>query len=180
MSGTKRLYNLEEKNYFKFFGVEEKQGTSIRSLSTHYKKILNILKDDNSFIGRDHKEFAHRAFNTIVDPILRARYILETNGHEWDFRDGTTPEDLSFISELRIQLGRANLQYELENFIFELKGHTTFIIEQIEESIDVYKNYKTAIGLINRFYEISHLHEEASNKKYEVEQGIQHGVFDHN
>jgi hypothetical protein len=78
MSGTKRLYNLDEKNYFKFFGVEEKQGTSIRSLSTHYKKILNILKDDNSFIGRDHKEFAHRAFNTLVDPILRARYILET------------------------------------------------------------------------------------------------------
>ena len=46
MSGTKRLYNLDEKNYFKFFGVEEKQGTSIRSLSTHYKKILNLLKDD--------------------------------------------------------------------------------------------------------------------------------------
>tara|TARA_B110001454_G_scaffold78635_1_gene76075 strand:+ start:128 stop:592 length:465 start_codon:yes stop_codon:yes gene_type:complete len=143
-------------------------------------KRLNLLKDDNSFIGRDHKEFAHRAFNTLVDPILRARYILETNGHEWDFRDGTTAEDLSFISELRIQLTRANLQFELENFIFELKGHTTFIIEQIEESIDTYKNYKTAIGLINRFYEISHLHEEATNKKHEVEQGIHHGVFDHN
>ena len=28
MSGTKRLYNLEEKNYFKFFGVEEKQGVA--------------------------------------------------------------------------------------------------------------------------------------------------------
>ena len=180
MEILKHLYNLDEKNYFKFFGVEEKQGVSIRSLSTHYKKILNLLKDDNSFIGRDHKEFAHRAFNTLVDPILRARYILETNGHEWDFRDGTTPEDLSFISELRIQLARANLQFELENFIFELKGHTTFIIEQVEESIDTYQNYKTAIGLINRFYEISHLHEEASSKKYEVEQGIHHGVFDQN
>ena len=70
-------------------------------------------------------------------------------------------------------------RYEIENFIFELKGHTTFIIEQIEESIDTYNNYKTAIGLINRFYEISHLHEEASNKKYEVEQGIHHVEFDH-
>ena len=179
MSGTKRLYNLDEKNYFKFFGIEKKQGTSIRSLSTHYKKILNLIKDATSFIGRDHKEFAHRAFNTLVDPILRARYVLETNGHEWDFRDGTTPEDLSFISDLRIQLARANAQYEIENFIFELKGHTTFIIEQIEESIDTYNNYKTAIGLINRFYEISHLHEEASNKKYEVEQGIHHVEFDH-
>ena len=179
MSGTKRLYSLDEKNYFKFFGIDEKQGISIRSLSTHYKKILNLLKDDTSFIGRDHKEFAHRAFNTLVDPILRARYILETNGHEWDFRDGTTPEDLSFVSDLRIQLTRANQQYEIENFIFELKGHTTFITEQIEESIDTYDNYKTAIGLINRFYEISHLHEEASNKKYEVEQGIHHIEFDH-
>ena len=85
---------------------------------------------------------------------------------------------MSFISDLRIQLNRANAHYELENFIFELKGHTNFIIEQIEESIDTYNNYKTAIGLINRFYEISHLHEEASSKKHEVEQGIHHGVFD--
>ena len=178
MSGTKRLYNLDEKNYFKFFGVEEKQGISIRSLSTHYKKILNLLKDDNSFIGRDHKEFAHRAFNTLVDPILRARYILETNGHEWDFRDGATAEDLSFTHELRVQLNRANLFFELENFIFELKDHTHFIIEQIEESIDTYENYKSAGGLVNRFYEISALHDEAVSKKHEVEVGIHHGVFD--
>jgi len=178
MSGTKRLYNLDEKNYFKFFGVEEKQGISIRSLSTHYKKILNLLKDDNSFLGRDHKEFAHRAFNTLVDPILRARYILETNGHEWDFRDGATADDLSFTHELKAQLGRANLFFELENFIFELKDHTHFIIEQIEESIDTYQNYKSASGLVNRFYEISALHDEAVNKKHEVEEGIHHGVFD--
>ena len=158
MSGTKRLYNLDEKNYFKFFGIDAKQGISIRSLSTHYKKILNLLKDDNSFIGKD----------------------LETNGHEWDFRDGATAEDLSFTHELRAQLGRANQHFELENFIFELKDHTHFIIEQIEESIDTYENYKTASGLVNRFYEISSIHDDAVDKKHEVEEGIHHGVFDQN
>ena len=68
--------------------------------------------------------------------------------------------------------------FELENFIFELKDHTHFIIEQIEESIDTYENYKTASGLVNRFYEISAIHDDAVSKKHEVEEGIHHGVFD--
>ena len=53
MSGIKRIYGLEEKNYFKFFGIDEKQGISVRSLTTHYKKIITILRKDASFIGQD-------------------------------------------------------------------------------------------------------------------------------
>ena len=85
MSGTKRVYGLNEKNYFKFFGIDEKHGLSVRSLTTHYKKILIILGKDNSFEGRDKQSFAKRAFETLADPISRARYILELHKVENDF-----------------------------------------------------------------------------------------------
>ena len=66
MSGTKRIYGLNEKNYFKFFGIEEKHGLSVRSLTTHYKKILMILGKDNSFHGRDRQSFAKRALKLLL------------------------------------------------------------------------------------------------------------------
>ena len=97
MSGTKRVYHLEEKNYFKFFGIQEKQDISVRSLTTHYKKIITILKQNEDFLSKDKVQFAHRAFETLVDPIARAKYILELNGVETDVRDSGNPEDFFYI-----------------------------------------------------------------------------------
>jgi len=178
MSGTKRVYNLEEKNYFKFFGIEEKQEISVRSLTTHYKKIVTLLKQDNEFLSKDKVQFAHRAFETLADPISRARYILETNGEECDVRDGATAEDFLFVNNLNAQYDLANTTDDIENFILELKEQTTFIKEQIQFCIDVSINYKMASGLLNRFYEISDIHNKAKSKKNELEMGITHVVFD--
>ena len=178
MSGTKRTYNLEEKNYFKFFGLEEKQGISVRSLTTHYKKIVSILNEDETFIGRDKKMFAQRAFETLADPISRARYVLEQNGYENDVRDGANAEDFAFVNQLNLQYEVSNTIDDMNEFILELKEQTSFIKEQIEQSIDLYNNYKIAAGLLNRFYEISNIHEKAKEKRTELEEGIKHVVFD--
>jgi len=178
MSGTRRTYNLNEKNYFKFFGIEEKQGISIRSLTTHYKKILNLLKNDKTFMGREKLEFAHRAFETLVDPITRARYIISLNGVDSDYRDSANAEDMNFIHQLQHQLVISIDYNTIESFMVELKDHTEFIKDQIEESIDEYSNYRTAGGLVNRFYEISLLHKEAEKKKDEALHGVTHVVFD--
>lgn len=178
MSGTKRVYNLEEKNYFKFFGIDEKQDISVRSLTTHYKKIVTLLKDTDNFLNRERLDFAHRAFETLVDPISRARYILENKGEECDVRDGATPEDFLYINNLNAQYHASNTIDDIENFILELKEQTAFIKEQIEYCIDVSQNYRMASGLLNRFYEISEIHEKTLIKKNEVEIGIKHVVFD--
>tara|TARA_A200000159_G_scaffold156180_1_gene170797 strand:- start:4230 stop:4769 length:540 start_codon:yes stop_codon:yes gene_type:complete len=177
MSGIKRIYGLEEKNYFKFFGIDEKQGISVRSLTTHYKKIITILRKDASFIGQDRLSFANRAFETLADPIQRARYILELMGHENDFRDGARPDDMMFINQLKLQLEEQITIDEINSFIDELKEQTQFIKDQIEQSIDVYQNYKTASGLLNRFYEISEIHQDAKSKKENIEEGITYVVF---
>lgn len=178
MSGTKKVYNLEEKNYFKFFGIEEKQDISVRSLTTHYKKIITLLKDKSEFLSKDKVQFAHRAFESLVDPISRARYILELNGAEWDMRDGAGAEDFLFVNNLNEQYMMANTIPEIESFILELKEQTDFIKGQIEYSIDVTKSYSMASGLLSRFYEISDIHNKTKAKKHEIEMGITHVVFD--
>ena len=177
MSGTKRIYGLNEKNYFKFFGIEEKHGLSVRSLTTHYKKILMILGKDNSFHGRDRQSFAKRAFETLADPISRARYILEIKGHENDFKDGARPDDMIYSNQLRHQLNEHITVEEVDVFIEDLKEQTQFIKDQIEQSIDTYHNYKTASGLLNRFYEISAINQSAKAKRLEIQEGIKHVVF---
>lgn len=178
MSGTKRTYNLEEKNYFRFFGLPEKQGISVRSLTTHYKKIVSLLKEDDSFIGRDRKQFAQRAFETLADPISRARYLIETNGYDNDVRDGANAEDFAFVHQMNSEYDTANTIEDIDSFILELKEQTAFIKDQIEQSIDLYANYKIAAGLLNRFYEISSIHDRTKLKKKELEAGIKHVVFD--
>lgn len=178
MSGTKRTYNLEEKNYFKFFGLPEKQGISVRSLTIHYKKIVAILKENDTFISRDKLKFAQRAFETLADPISRARYILELNGFDNDIHDNASAEDFAFLHQLKLEYQFVNTIEDIENFILELKEQTAFIKDQIEQSIDLYKNYKIATGLLNRFYEISSIHNSAKEKKKELEAGIIHVIFD--
>ncbi len=177
MSGTKRIYGLDEKNYFKFFGIDEKQGISVRSLTTHYKKIIAILKKDTSFEGVSRLEFAKRAFETLADPIHRARYILEQRGHENDFQDGVRPDDMLFTNQLRQELEKQTTVEDVDNFIVELKEQTQFIKDQIEKSIDSYQNYRTASGLLNRFYEISNIHQSAKDKKEKIQEGITYVVF---
>lgn len=178
MSGTKRVYHLEEKNYFKFFGIQEKQDISVRSLTTHYKKIITILKQNEDFLSKDKVQFAHRAFETLVDPIARAKYILELNGVETDVRDSGNPEDFFYIHTFNDRYDNITSSADMDAFILDLKSQTSFIKEEIEFAIDTDLNFKLASGLLNRFYEISKIHEKSKNKKNEIEMGITHVVFD--
>jgi len=179
MSGIRKTYDLAEKNYFKFFGVNKQQNLSVRSLTTHYKKILTILnEEEDSFYKREKIEFATRAFETLADPISRAKYIISLNGFDTDVRDSAEPSDFVFVNQLNFQYDNANTKEDINEFILELKNQTTWIKEQIEDSIDVYENFKVAAGLLNRFYEISDIHNKTKQKKLDIESGIKYVVFD--
>lgn len=178
MSGTKRTYNLSEKNYFKFFGIDARQGLSVRSLTTHYKKILTILKEDETFLGRDKQAFAERAFETLVDPIRRAKYLIEQQGLDTDIVDNISPEDAAMRTHYEYALNNITDEDEIEDFIADLKDQTSFVIDEIERSIDIYANYKMAMGLICKFEELSVIHQIAKDKKEKMVDGIKYVVFD--
>ena len=179
MSGIRKTYDLTEKNYFKFFGVKEQQNLSARSLTIHYKKILTILSNENDgFYKREKLDFANRAFETLVDPITRARYILEINGFDNDVRDTADANDFVFVNQLNFQYDNATNIEDINEFILELQNQTSWIKEQIEESIDVYQNYKIAAGLLSRFYEISNIHNKSKEKKSNIATGIKYAIFE--
>jgi molecular chaperone HscB len=178
MSGTKRTYNLTEKNYFRFFGIEEKHNISVRSLTTHYKKIISILNETNTFVSREKMTFAKRAFDTLVDPISRAKYIIELHGEDTDVADNLSPETITMRQHYEYVLESCTDVEELDNFILDLKDQSAFIIDQIEQSLDNYNNYKSAMGLISKFYEVSLIHQLAKDKKEKILDGIKYVVFD--
>jgi hypothetical protein len=178
MSGTKKIYNLTEKNYFKFFGIDEKYGISVRSLTTHYKKVVAILKEDTTVLGNDKLMFAERAFNTLADPISRARYLIELNGEDTDIIDNLSVIDRSLSQHYEYALADITSVAEIDDFIADLKDQSQFIIDQIESSIDTYKNYKNAMGLICKFHSIAEIHNAAKDKKQKLNDGIKYVVFD--
>tara|TARA_R110001606_G_scaffold7787_6_gene34126 strand:- start:3659 stop:4198 length:540 start_codon:yes stop_codon:yes gene_type:complete len=179
MSGTRKKYDLNEKNYFKFFGITEKQNISVRSLTANYKKIITILNSEpDNFFKREKMAFSTRSFETLVDPITRAKYLISLHGHESDVRDSAEPTDFIFVNQLNHQFEMTSTVEEVNDFILELKNQTIWIKEQIEESIDTYKNYKVAAGLLNRFHEISTIHNKSKEKKTNIEAGITYVIFD--
>jgi hypothetical protein len=82
-----------------------------------------------------------------------------------------------FTNQLRQELEKQTTVEDVDNFIVELKEQTQFIKDQIEKSIDSYQNYRTASGLLNRFYEISNIHQSAKDKKEKIQEGITYVVF---
>lgn len=110
--------------------------------------------------------------------IPRARYIISLNGYDNDVRDSAEPSDFVFVNQLNFQYDNSNTKEDINEFILELKNQTTWIKEQIEDSIDIYKNFKIAAGLLNRFYEISYIHNKAKQKKLDIESGVKYIVFD--
>ena len=86
-------------------------------------------------------------------------------------------EEMLLTNQLRQQLNEQTTVEDVDAFIEDLKEQTQFIKDQIEQSIDTYHNYKTASGLLNRFYEISEIHQSAKIKRLQIQEGIKHVVF---
>lgn len=185
MSGTKKTYNIETKNYFELFGMEEKFSISQRSLTAHYKKVTTYIRKelrsaDNSatqILLADKLQFAEKAFQTLLNPLERARYIARINGVDADIRDSIFAEDVSLCQELEYELSQATTTDEVELFQDNLKEQSDFIIGQIEKNIDVLKNYEAAASLVGAWYELHDLYEESKSKQKKIQDGITFVAF---
>jgi hypothetical protein len=172
MSGTKKTYNFDSKNYFEFFNIEEKFAISVRSLTAHYKKVVSFLSTDDTFTNRERVSFAGRAYHTLLNPIERARYIVQLNGVDADFHDGILPQDMQVAHEFRTELLELTTEEEIDIFQHSLKDQSDFIVDSIQVSIDVNKDYEIASGLICRFYELQEIYQESKDKKRQIKDGI--------
>lgn len=177
MSGTKKTYHLDSKNYFTFFNIEEKFDLSTRSLATHYKKVSAILRQQlkestSDFLIKDRIAFSERAFQTLLNPLERARYIISTNGIDTDIHDSMNAEDVSLCNELRNELSQTTTEEDVELLQETLKEQSDFIIDQIKKNIDDKKEYATAASLVSTWYSLRDIYEETKLRKRKIRDGI--------
>lgn len=182
MSGTKKTYHLDSKNYFEFFNIEEKFDISGRSLATHFKKVSAILRaelreDHNNIMILDKLSFAERAFDTLLNPLERARYIIKLNGYDNDIHDTMNLEDFSLCNELRNELMQSTTEDDIEILQDTLKEQSDFIIQQLHNEIDTHKNYVSAASLVSTWYELRDIYEESKTRKSKMQDGITFVAF---
>jgi len=164
MSGTKRVYDIDSSEYYKFFGIEQKFSISVRSLTSHYKRICGILSKEGDVIKNNKLSFAKTGFETLLNPISRAKYILKLKGFD-DFNDTNPTTDISIASQLKLQLKNSNDIESINLLIGELKEQSDFIIEQIRKNIDVKQNYRVASSFVTRWYELQKIYKLAKEKR---------------
>lgn len=176
MSGTKKTYNLDSKNYFEFFNIEEKFSISARSLTIHYKKVSAILiaqlEIENNILVRDRITFAQRAFQTLLNPLERARYIISLHGVDNDIHDAISAEDLSLCNELGYELSQCFAEEDIDLFQESIKDNSDFIINNIAKNIDEYNNYEGAASLVSSWYDLHELYEQSKSKRLKMRDGI--------
>lgn len=177
MPGTRKTYNFFEKNYFLLFGFDTKFNISMRSLNNQYKRMMMILKNDNSILAYDKKDRVTNGFNTLHDPISRARYLIELAGLDTDVIDSRNADVMSFGQELRQELKYSNSEDDIKEFLKDLKYKSDFIIDEIGETIDKYNNCNEAMIMICKFNEVSEVYKEATKKKDDIISGITHVAF---
>lgn len=172
MSGLKKAYNTESKEYFDLFGLEEKYAISIRSLTSHYKRVSSAMKKDNSFLENDRMNFIKRAFDTLSNPIERAKYIVSLHGVDVDIHDSKMPEDIVYVNQLTNDLHHTYTVEDVTLFTEHLRHESDSIIQSLGHYIDVEPDYDEAASLISRWYAIQSVYSSAKDRKKDLEKNI--------
>jgi len=58
--------------------------------------MMGILRNDNSTLAYEHLERVKNGFNTLHDPITRARYLIELQGIDVDVIDNRTTDVIMY------------------------------------------------------------------------------------
>lgn len=106
-------------NYFELFGLAEAFELDLSDLSARYQKLQKTLHPDKFASASEHERRIslqkaaqiNSAFQTLKDPLSRARYLLELRGLSFDV-EHTTIRDPEFLEQ----------QIELREEMAEIRG----------------------------------------------------------
>jgi len=79
-------------NYFALFGLEQSYSVDRKALKASYLQLQREVHPDNfvtesDAVQRDAMQrvsYLNQAYETLLNPVQRAIYLLQTNGHEYD------------------------------------------------------------------------------------------------
>lgn len=110
---------MQSKNYFELFGLSASFDIDLSDLAERYRGLARATHPDRFTLGSDHERLlalqttalVNEAFQTLKDPIHRARYLLQLRGVDLG-ADTDTAMDPVFLTEqieLRERLEQARL-----------------------------------------------------------------------
>ncbi len=163
-------------NYFELFGLPVSFGLDGGSLTERYRDLQKVLHPDRFANASDQERRlslqqaaqVNSAYDTLRDPLSRARYLLQLRGFEYN-DESSTISDLEFLEEqmgLREQL--ADIRHDknptalLDDFMAKLDARSREYIEGLSglfaspEDVDMEK----AKNLVQRMQFIRRLQAE--------------------
>jgi molecular chaperone HscB len=168
-------------NHFELFGLAPAFGLEPEGLERRYREIQSQVHPDRFAHAGDAERRAslqwttrvNEAYRTLMDPVQRAKHILELHGVDVAFETNTQmPADFLIQQlELREELEAAVSGKDaaaLERLKTDLLDSRKALIGQIGEAIDSRKDYAGAAGLVRKLMFLDKLDAEIEAAYEEV------------
>ena len=175
------------KNYFELFGLPVDYTVDRSDLSERYRELQRVVRPDR-FASASEQErrlsmqgstLINEAFQTLKDPMLRARYLLSLRGADMESKEST--QDMEFLMEqmeLREELAEARDKPDpfavvssiLGGIDKRIKGLIAQLTQQFETATPEHLTAAREIVLKMQF--LQKLHQDAEALEAELEDAL--------
>ncbi len=176
------------KNYFELFGLPVDYSVDATALADNYRNLQRVVHPDRFASASDQERrlsmqgatLINEAFQTLKDPMLRARYLLSLHGIDMgDGKDAT--QDMEFLMEqmeLREQLSEVKDQADPLDVVAKIIGNIddkiSLLIEQLTEQFAsaVPEHLDLARDTVLKMQFLQKLHQDAESLEAELEDAL--------
>ena len=166
------MFSLE-KNHFDLFGLSPAFQLDLTQLEQSYRDIqAQVHPDKHAHLGDVERRLAmqwsthaNEAYQTLRQPLARARYLLQLNGVESDEHSNTamSPAFLMEQMEWREAIGDAKAAEaldELEHLAGRLRAEIRERQERLQQALDVERDFAQAAEQVRELKFMEKLREE--------------------
>lgn len=176
------------KNYFELFGLPVNYVVDVAELADSYRNLQRVVHPDRFASGSEQERrlsmqgatLINEAFQTLKDPMLRAKYLLSLHGVEMGDGKGSS-QDMEFLMEqmeLREQLAAAKGQTDpfavVADIISCIDGKIRVLIGQLTQqfaSTDS-EHLQQACDTVLKMQFLQKLHQDAEALEAELEDAL--------
>ncbi len=176
------------KNYYELFGLPVSYSVDASELAESYRNLQRVVHPDR-FASASEQErrlsmqgatLINEAFQTLKDPMLRAKYLLSLHGKEMgDGREST--QDMEFLMEqmeLREQLAEVKEQADpldvVANIIGGIDNRILVLIEKLTQQFASAEpeHLEQARETVLKMQFLQKLHQDAESLEAELEDAL--------
>jgi molecular chaperone HscB len=159
-----------QQNHFQLFGLPQSFAIDATQLDQHYRALQAQVHPDKSAhlseaeqrLAMQHSTQVNEAYQTLRNPLKRARYLLSLHGVDTQ-EDTNTAMPVDFLMEQlewREAVAEADDVSVLEELEARLHRETRALEDELAGKIDTEKNYADAAGLVRKLRFMEKLAEE--------------------